>query len=175
MRKILLTVFALLLLVSSAAAAQGPVGVVDMPRIIKESEPGQQARATLQETFKSTQEDLDRQKNELEKMRADLQNQSLVLSQSAKEDKEQEFKRRIRDLQDSVQSFQRKYKAEEDKLSEPIITVIFEALRDYGKKNGYAMIVDGNNAGVLYVEEKTNITDAIIVEVNKAWKAKNKK
>ena len=37
------------------------------------------------------------------------------------------------------------------------------------------MIVDGNNAGVLFAAEKTNITDAIIAEVNKAWRAKNKK
>ncbi|WP_028587793.1 OmpH family outer membrane protein [Desulfocurvus vexinensis] len=174
MRKTLFTVLAFLLLVSTAAA-QGPVGVVDMPRIIKECEAGQQARASLQETFKSTQEDLDKQKTELEKMRADLQNQSLVLSQSAKVDKEEEFKRRIRDLQDAMQSFQRKYKAEEEKISGPIITVIFETLQAYGKKNGYAMIVDGNNSGVLYADEKTNLTDPIIAEVNKAWRAKNKK
>lgn len=174
MRKTLFTALAFLLLVSTAAA-QGTVGVVDMPRIIKDCEAGQQARASLQETFKSTQEDLDKQKAELEKMRADLQNQSLVLSQAAKVDKEEEFKRRIRDLQDAMQSFQRRYKIEEEKISGPIVTIIFETLQEYGKKNGYSMIVDGNNAGVLFAAEKTNITDAIIAEVNKAWRAKNKK
>jgi outer membrane protein len=173
MRKTLLTVFCLLLL-ASTAAAQGGVAVVDMPRIIKECEPGQKARATLQETFKSTQEDLDSQKAALDKMRADLQNQSLVLSQSAKVDKEEEFKRRVGELQASVTSFQRKYRAKEEELSAPIITLILETVRTYGQKNGYALIAEGNSAGVLFADEKVNITDAIIAEVNKAWKAQKK-
>lgn len=174
MRKALLTIIAVVFFASTALAAQGDVGVVNIPRVIQECEAGQQARDELKKNFKPMQEDLDRQKSELEQMRTDLQNQSLVLSQEAKVDKEGEFKRRIRDLQDAMQTFQRKYKIEEKKLTDPIIQLLMEVIQDYGKKNGFSMIVDGKGSGVLFVDDKTNITNKVIVELNKAWRAKNK-
>jgi len=173
MRKVFLTLLAVLFF-ATTASAQSLVGVVNMPRVIKESEAGISARDSLQKTFKSVQEDINKQKSELEKMRTELQNQSMVLSQSAKIDKEEEFKRRIRDLQDAMQSFQRKYKEEEQKLSEPIIYMIMEVMKDYGTKKGYALLVDRMNSGVLFADDTADITKEIIVEVNKAWRAKKK-
>lgn len=174
MRKAFLTIFAILFLASSALAAQGKIGVVNMPRVIAESEAGKEARGKLQDTFQPMQEDIDRQKAELEKMRSEMQSQSLVLSQQAKIDKEEEFKRRVRDLQDAMQSFQRKYKMEESQISQPIIKMILETMQAWGEKNGYSVIFDGKGAGVLYVADPTNVTNEIIVEVNKAWRAQQK-
>lgn len=173
MRKAFLTLLAVLLL-STPVMAAGKIGVVNMPRVIKESEAGNSARESLANTFKPLQEDVDRQKAELDKMRTELQNQSLVLSQSAKIDKEEEFKRRIRDLQDTMQSMQRKYKVEEKKLTEPIILMIMEVMKDFGTKQGYDLIVDRMGSGVLFASDATDVTNEIIVEVNKAWRAKKK-
>ena len=103
-----------------------------------------------------------------------MQKQSLVLSQEAKVDKEVEFKRKVRDYQDSMRDFQRKAKAEESRLAEPVVMLIRQALGKYGKDNGYAMIFDAK-AGVLYADPKNDITDEIIAVVNKAWKAGQKK
>lgn len=171
MRKAFLTLLAVLLLCAPAMAA-GKIGVVNMPRVIKECEAGISARDDLAATFKPMQEDVDKQKAELEKMRTELQNQSLVLSQSAKIDKEEEFKRRIRDLQDTMQTLQRKYKAEEQKVSEPIILMIMQVMKDFGTKQGFDLIVDRMGSGVLFAADTTDVTNEVIVEVNKAWRAK---
>ena len=65
--------------------------------------------------------ELDKRKAVIEKLRDALQKQGLVLSQEAKLDKELEYKRKVRDFQDLLQSFQRKTKAEEARLTQPII------------------------------------------------------
>lgn len=175
MRKLLITVFALLLLAPAAMAADSDrVAVVDVPRIIVECEPGKQVRAELEKTFKSTKADLEQQKSDLEKLRDELQKQSLVLSQEAKVDKEVEFKRKVRDYQDSMRAFQRKAKAEESRLAEPVVKLIRQALGKYGKDKGYTMIFDAK-AGVLYAADKADITSEIIAVVNKAWRAGKKK
>ncbi len=173
MRKAFLTLLAVLLF-STTALAQSKIAVVNMPRVIKECEAGIAARDDLAATFKPMQEDIDKQKTELEKMRTELQNQSLVLSQSAKVDKEEEFKRRIRDLQDTMQTLQRKYKEEEKKHSEPIILLIMQVMKDFGTKKGYDLIVDRMGSGVLFASDTTDVTNEIIVEVNKAWRAQKK-
>jgi len=174
MRKLLITIFALLLMAPAAlAASTGPVGVVDVPRIIVQCEAGKQVRAELEKIFKGTKEDLDGQKAGLEKLREEIQKQSLVLSQEAKVDKEVEFKRKVRDYQDSMRTFQRKAKAEETRLAEPVVKLIQKALAEYGKAHGYSLIVDAKS-GVLYADPKANITDTIITVVDKAWRSAKK-
>lgn len=172
MHKLLFVIAALLMLVPAAqAATEGPVAIVNVPQVIRECEPGKQVRDKLTAAFKDTQADLEKQKTELEKLRDDFQKQGVVLSAEAKADKEVEFKRKVRDYQDAVREFQRKFKAEESTLSKPVLDVIVETLKTYGKKNALGMILDAQ-AGIIYADDKADITKEIIAEVNKAWKAK---
>ena len=175
MRKILLVVLAVLLLSPAVLAAETKVGVINMEVVAKNSEPGREAMEKLQAEFKEMKSELDERKAGIEKLRDALQKQGLVLSQEAKLDKELEYKRNVRDFQDLLQSFQRKTKAEEARLTQPIIQMMIEAIQDYGRKNGYTMIVDGKAGGLLYANDTVDITNKIIVEVNKAWRKKGKK
>lgn len=176
MRKIAFFTLGLLFLFSSVAVGQEPmkIGVINVQEILKKSEPGQEATEEMREEFEGKKQDLDKQKAEIEQMREDLQKQSLVLSQQAKLDKELEFKRKVRDFQDSMQNFQRQAKVEEGRLSKPIIEIIVQVVNDYGEKNEYDLILDGTAAGVMYVNEPVNLTNQVIVEVNKAWREKKK-
>jgi len=108
-------------------------------------------------------------------MREDMEKQSLVLSQEAKVEKQAEYQRKVRDFQDNVGTYQRKMKVEEDKLSKPVLALILQVVQEYGKKNNYGLLMDGRGAGVVYVNEAVNITDQILVEVNKAARTKGGK
>jgi hypothetical protein len=57
--------------------------------------------------------DLERQKKDIEKMREDLQKQGMVLSMEAKQEKDLQFKRRVRDFQDTQAGYEQKIKAAE--------------------------------------------------------------
>lgn len=172
MRKILLTAVMICILAPVAFAGDmTTVAVVDVPKIIRECEAGKAAREKLKSNFQGVKEDLERQKAEINKLREELQKQSLVLSQEAKLDKEVEFKRKVRDYQDSMQSFRRKFKTEEKRASQPVVKLIVAEIQKYGKDKGYAMIIDGKAGGIMYADDKVNITNEIIVQVNRAWRA----
>ncbi|MEW5774014.1 MAG: OmpH family outer membrane protein [Thermodesulfobacteriota bacterium] len=177
MRKVVLLTACLLLLLSTAARAAEAVkiGIVDMEKIVRTSEPGQAALNKLKDQFKDLKESMDKQKAEIDKMRDDMEKQSLVLSQEAKMDKQTMFQRKVRDFQDNVQNYQRKMKVEEDKLSKPVLELIMQVVQEYGKKNGYGVLMDGRGAGVVFVSEAVNVTDQVLVEVNKAYRAKGNK
>jgi outer membrane protein len=174
LRKIIPLVAAFLIISAPALAADGKIGVINVQEVLKKSEPGQQAQESMREDFQGAKEKLEGEKARIEKMREDLQKQSMVLSQQAKVDKEIEFKRKIRDYQDEVQNFQRKFQAEEQRLSKPIIQTVMEVVNEYGKANGYDLILDGAAAGVMYINDPIDLTNQIIVEVNKSWRAKKK-
>jgi outer membrane protein len=161
-------------LASAAVAEELKMGIIDMQKVVRQSEPGQNAMEQLKTKFKDLKDDLDTRKGAIDKMREDLQKQSLVLSQEAKVDKEIEFKRKVRDFQDLFQSYQRKMKSEEERLSQPVLELIVTTIQGWGKQNGYTVLVDGNGAGVLYVSDAVDVTNKVIVEVNKAWRARKK-
>lgn len=155
-----------------SAWAQIKIGVVDMQEIIAESVPGQEAMAELRTRFESMREDLDKQNEAITRLRDELQRQSMVLSQEAKQDKELEYRRVVRDFQDQFQAFQNKMRAEEERLSEPILELLVEVINTYGDRNNFTMILDGSSAGLVYADETVIITEAVKDDLNKAWQAR---
>lgn len=169
-----LLIAALFLAVGAAtpAWAQVKVGILDMQAIIAESIPGQQAMNELRTRFESMRGELDAQNETITKLRDELQRQSMVLSQEAQQDKELEYRRKVRDFQDQFQAFQVKMKTEEDRLSEPILELLINVIDTYGRQNNFTMIIDGNASGLVYADAAVVITDALKEELNKAWQAR---
>lgn len=100
--------------------------------------------------------------------------QALVLSLEAKQDKELEFKRKVRDYQDLAQATQRKMQIEEKKVATPVIDLLKKVVTDYGKKNGYTAIFDKKTSGFLYVNDSVDITNQLLLEMNRAYRAGKK-
>lgn len=170
--RILATLVMVTLLLPSMGWTQSKIGVVDMQTIIAESDPGTKAMEELRTRFESMKVELDKKNETITKLRDDLQRQSMVLSQEAKQDKELEYRRLVRDFQDEFQAFQMKMKAEEDRLSEPILELLLALIQDYGKKHSFTIIIDGTSAGLLYADDTAIITDSIMQELNKSWREK---
>jgi len=171
MKKITLALISILCF-SSFALAQTKLAIIDMKEVISKSEPGQKAMKELKKKFDKMKQGLDQKKQELQALREELQKQSLVLSQEAKQDKELEFKRKVRDFQDMFQNYRRKIRMEEKKLSDPIIEQLVQVIKEYGKKHKYTAIFDTKSSGLLYADDAIDITKEIIVELNRAWRAK---
>lgn len=169
-----LLVATLFLVVGAVAPAwaQVKIGILDMQTIIAESVPGQEAMGELRTRFESMRTELDAQNEAIGKLRDELQRQSMVLSQEAQQDKELEYRRKVRDFQDQFQSFQVKMKGEEDRLSEPILELLINVINTYGRQNNFTMIIDGSASGLVYADDTVIITDAVKEELNKAWRAR---
>ena len=160
----------LLVFPALAQAQDMKLGVVDLQQVMEKSEPGQKAIKQLQSEFTEMKDELDKKKAAIDQLRQELQKQSLVLSQEAQLDKETEYKQKVRDFQDLYQNYQRKMQLKEEKLREPIIKKLISIIRDYGSANGYTLIMDKKNSGVIYNSDAIEITKPVIAELNKAWK-----
>lgn len=166
-----LHVFVFLLVCTAPGfAADLKVGIIDMQRIIEKSEPGQKAMDQLKNEFTELKSKLDTKKAEIDKLRQAIQKQSVMLSQEAKTDKELEFKRKVRDFQDMYKAYQNKMQAKEKELSAPIIQKLAEVIDAYGDKHNYSFIMDKRNSGLVYGSNALEITEKIMVELNKAWR-----
>lgn len=160
--------------VSPAIAADLKVGIIDMQRIVEKSEPGQKAMEELKDDLTKMKSKLDSKKAELEKLNQDIQKQSVMLSQEAKSDKQLEFKRKLRDFQDLRKSYQKKAQNKEQELSGPIVQKLAEIIDAYGDEHNYSFIIDKRNSGLVYGSDALEITEKIMVELNKAWRQQQK-
>ncbi|MFW6323707.1 MAG: OmpH family outer membrane protein [Desulfovibrionales bacterium] len=170
MKKTIMLTLALLLLGSAASLAETKIAIIDMKQVMEQSEPGQKAKNELSSKFEGMKGELEAQQAEIQELQKGIQKQSMVLSQEAKQDKEIEFKRKVRDYQDTLRQYQRNIQQEESKMVSPILEKAVAVIQDFGKQNGYTAVFDTKTSGLMYADEAVDITEKIIVELNRAWR-----
>lgn len=182
MRKVLIgaTALALALFVSTLAAAAGPakIGVIDMAEVYKNSEPGQAAMHQIKTKFDGMNVELEKKKKDVARLQEELEKQGMALSLEARQDKDLDLKRKMRDFNDTAQAYQQKLQLEEGRLNEPIIKLLQDVVRDFGSKHGFTLILEKSSrfgSSILYNEPASDVTSLVRDDFNKAWKARGKK
>jgi outer membrane protein len=159
-----------------ASSAAIKVGIVDLDRALKESASGKQALATLKQfRDKAIKEinDKKRQKDGKETTLRDLQteltSQSMVLSDSAKRDKEETYRRQVRDLRkfidDSnrfIEESERDLREREAELTSRLLRDLLEIVRAVGREESFTIIFERNDRVLLFAAEPIDLTDKII-------------
>jgi len=146
--------------------AQTRVAVVDLQRALNETEDGRRAKARLKRLFSRRQRDLDKRQNELKKMKEDIERQQNVLSKAALQKKLEEYQKAFIELQSTYVEYQRELAEQEARLTKSILERMQEILRRMGQTEGYSLIVEANEGGVVWVPTNLDLTDAVIQRYN---------
>ncbi len=163
------TLVAALLLasISPRVFAQVRIAVVDMQRALNETEDGRRAKAQLKRLFKRRQQALDDKQNELKKMKEDIERQRDVLSQDALQKRVEEYQKAFVDLQTTYVEYQRELAQKEAQLTKGILERMSNILRRIGQADGYTLIVERNEGGVMWVPNNLDVTDDLIQRYNR--------
>lgn len=164
--RLLVMVLAGLALSPLVAAAEGKIGVVDISRAMAETEEGRQAKAKLKQLFDSRQKSLDKQKDDLMAMKESIDKQANVLSREVLAKKTQDLQKAFASLQTTYMEFQKELAAKEAELTKDILARMEQIVRRIGQKEGYTLVLDRNEAGVVYVPSTYDLTDVLIQEYN---------
>jgi Skp family chaperone for outer membrane proteins len=152
------------------------VGIVDLDRALKESASGKQALATLKQFRDKVVKEINdkkRQKDAKETTLRDLQteltSQSMVLSDSAKRDKEETYRKQVRDLRkfidDSnrfIEESERELREREAELTSRLLRDLLEIVRAVGREESFTIIFDRNDRILLFVADAIDLTEKII-------------
>ena len=174
MKKTLLLLIVFVLFSVTVVHADMKVGIVDLMKALNESDSGKKAKTDLEVLIKSKQSVLDEKGKEIEKLKADLEKQSSVLSAEAKKSKEDNLEKLLREYQRLVSDSQNEVKKKESELTGEILKEIRVIVDKMGEEGGYTMILENADGLVLYSKKEINLTDAVLKKYNES-KAKNKK
>jgi outer membrane protein len=148
------------------AAAEVKVAVIDVQRVVAESDPGKGALQKLKELQdqkvqqgQTMQQEADGLRDRYSKQRYTLSEDKLHELEKQIEDKGIELKRFQDDAQRELESARR---TQLDALEQKIMPII----NAIGKERGYTLIFNKFQSGLVYAEDTVDITDEVIRRFN---------
>ena len=150
----------------SGAVPVAKIGVVDMQTIATESDAAKAAKAQLESKYGTERANLEKQGNALKKQAEGLKNPK------TSENKKVQFLKSKQKLDNDTRNFLRKVEQDEVKLRQDMVTLVFSAAYEVAKAKGYNFVVDVTAGGVLYADPSMDLTQDVLAEVNKQFKAK---
>lgn len=174
MRNILLAVVACTFLFASSAMA-AKYGEVDFGVIAKDSEPALAISKAMKQTFGAEDKSLREAKVAFDAKVKEFRVQSQALSEDAKKAKVDELRKEEITLAKRQQQFVQRARAAEQSALRDMSALMLEATQEFGKKNGYEMIVAKAQGAVLYIKNPVDVTKQVMVVVNRLYRAKLEK
>lgn len=138
------------------------IGLVDLQKVLVESKKGKDALAKLKADRDVKQRDLDAQDKKVRQMEADFEKQRSVLSEDARREKEKAIRKARVDLSRTVDDLNREFGERERDLRDRLVREITGVAQEYGKKNGYVLILEVRASGVMYSSEGADISKEVI-------------
>jgi outer membrane protein len=153
---------------ASTAFAQSTIAVIDVQRVVTESDPGKEALAGLKVLQDQKIEEGRGLQQELDALRDQLNKQQFTLS----EEKLEELGKQIQSKGIALQRFQDDAQRELDEARRKVLSGLEERIMpiidDVGKEKGLSLIFNKFQSGLVYAAESVDITDEVIRRFNTA-------
>lgn len=160
---------------SAYAADVAKIGVVDLQRIVAMSSYGKSAQAEINKKGEELTKDLKQKESELGELKSKIEKEALVMSPEKREEKERDFRIKLGDLQ----ALEKKYKKELADLNMKLVgriqNDVLDIVEGVGKKEGYLLIIEKREAGVMYSPDSIDISDQITQLYNDKYAQEEKK
>lgn len=173
MKKIFLVLLSFIFM-SGLALSNTKIAVFDMQRALDESDAGKAAVESMKKEYQELQKEIDTKSLELKKMQDEINAQSAILSDDAKQSKMDEYQKKLKDLQRIIKDANEEFKKKEQNLVAKIAGELRDIVEKLGKELGYSVIFEKRESGVLYSSDTVDITKLVIERYNKQWNSKKK-
>lgn len=158
--------------------AEFRMGVVDFQQALNGVEEGKKAKAKLKKEFEGKQKDIEKRKADLEKRQKVLEDyQGKAASGLLKPEKmeegrklEAEFRKKFEEYTKLVQDSQKNISQKEMDATRGILQKLRDMVVDLGRKEGFSMVLEKNESGLLYAASYTDLTEKLIQTYNKKYK-----
>ena len=148
--------------------AQVRIAVVDLQQALNETADGRRAKARLKRLFKQRQASLDEAQNELKALKEEIESarESGALTDSALEERIEEYQKAFVELQSTYMEYQRELAEKEADMTQEIIARMERSLVRIGEADGWTLSVERGEGGVIWTPASNDITDDLITRYN---------
>lgn len=146
------------------------VGIVDMQTALQTVNAGKKAKNQLQKEFDTKKKEITDEENAIRKLTEEFKKQSLVMNDETRMKKQQEIQERIMKLQEKTGRSQMEIQQKEQEMTAPLVKNLKTIIQELAAKKGYALVLDKNDANVLFSQDKDDFTSEAISAFNAKYK-----
>jgi len=153
---------------TQVVAAEGglKIATMDLKKVLEFSKAGQAAQVTVKQKFEEYQAKLGKKEESLLALKDEIDKKGSVWSEEVRNQKKKEFQRGVQDLDEESKTANADMKDFERKQIEPLLKMLETIIADYGKAQGYSVILDATR-GVVYEDESLDISAKLGAELDK--------
>lgn len=153
---------------SSTARIPAQIGVVDLQRVLLDTEAGRRARDVLSNFMKNRQAVIELEEKELKRMEEDLIKQASVLSASGRKDREDLLRRRVAEFQQRANEMNREVQDKQKEVLEGFREKAERVVAKVAQQLGLVVVVEKGKGGpTVYHDAALDISAKVIEEFNK--------
>jgi outer membrane protein len=169
-----LGVLAALVLLSLAA---GPLwadinfGYIDSSRLFAQYKAAQEAQARFDRQVQGWRDEADEKKRQVDLLRAEVRDQSPILSSLKRQEKDDALQKAISDYERFVQDIwgpQGRAASENETATSAVVQQIRAAVEKVAGEKALNLVLDAADGNIIYADKKFDITDEVLAELNKA-------
>jgi outer membrane protein len=158
--------FALCFVFAGSAFAETKIAVVNFQKALDSVNEAASVRSSLEKMYSDRKATIEKMKTSLESSVADYQKQEMLLSDSAKEQKQKELYQK----QAEFAQTQARYEGEMQEAYATAMQKFIDKMKtiagSIGKERGYNLVLETTEGGVVYSDSTIDITDELIRRYN---------
>ena len=163
MRLIVLTLIFLVSMVGLGYSQTNvKIGYIDLQKVIRDSKAGKSAKAAFENEFKKKKQIIDNKANILAQEKQDFISQSPLMDDQARKIKAEEIQQNEKELTRLRDDFREELQKKDFELTQKILKELESVIRVIGDKEGYSLIVEKTESGIIYGGDDVNITQKVI-------------
>jgi len=145
--------------------AEGKTGYVDLQKIFQGYKKAHENEKKFKEEVEAQQKEINRLQDKIKKEQEDFDKKKDLLKAEERQKKEEQLREMVQDFSGRWKEVNQKLDMRREELEKECLDEIVKATRDYGKKNGYSLILDSRV--VVYGPEGLDLSEEILKILNK--------
>lgn len=168
MFKRLIALFFVCFCLAGDAFAEVKVAVVDFQRALNDVKEAEGVRKKLEGMYGERKATIEKMQKSLEAQKADIDKQSVILADSARKAKEDEFMRATVEFQQTYSRYEQEMQGAYYAAMEQFIEKMRKIAVAIGQERGYTVVLEVTEGGVVYFTPSIDVTDELIKRYNAA-------
>jgi outer membrane protein len=140
------------------------IGFIDVQRVIAESQAGKRAKDRFQAQIKKVEGDLQKERQDLERLKADIEKKGPLLKEDERRNLEADFQKRSVNLQRTMGDYQEELRQKESQMMTDILKELEQVVAEVGKAEKFTLILERSQ--ILYSDQGIDITSRVIESYN---------
>jgi outer membrane protein len=136
------------------------IGFIDIQRAISESTAGKRAKDKFQSQVKKAETDLLKEKQELERLKSDLDKKGPLMKEEERRNLEADLQRRYVNYQRTMGDQQQELRQKEGALTADILKDLEKIVNEVGKSEKFTLILERSQ--ILYSDQGIDVTNKVV-------------